>query len=539
MVKILICQLNPILGDFEGNLKKITESLKHRESYDVAVFPELSLSGYMPLDLIFDPSFITRQNHALSQLLQFAKDKLVIIGGIDSSHGEKPFYNSLFLLHEGEIKAKYHKMCLPTYDVFDEKRYFSEGQKPLVFQHMNQKFALSICEDIWAAANEVKETNYANHPFHAYQDVDVIINISASPFVKGKIHQRIELLAKLAKNYNSKIVYCCQTGGQDGIVFDGGSLVFNQLGEVCTFMKVFDEDTQVVDLQNLLPQEYQILNPYDEIEKAIIMGIKDFFYKQGFKSCLVGLSGGIDSSLTLYLAVKALGASHVQAFMIPSLFTSDMSIEDAGKIAELMNVKILSAPLGKVLTELEEMVKAQTSYQLKDITHQNMQSRLRGLFLMAMSNQTDALVITTGNKSEVAVGYSTLYGDTCGAFAPIADLFKMEVYGLAKHIQKKEHVFPERVFIKAPSAELARDQKDEDNLPPYVLLDEILKLILEENYSLEKILETKKFPEDIVRWVVKKVFQMEYKRQQYCPVVKLSKKTFNTGRKVPIVQKFY
>ncbi|NBO24171.1 MAG: NAD(+) synthase [Chlamydiae bacterium] len=415
----------------------------------------------------------------------------------------------------------------------------SEGKDPLVFEHMGKKFGISICEDIWASQNLVKETHYSHHPFDHYKDVDAMINISASPYVKNKFLTRFDLLQKVAKKYKAPIFYSCQVGGQDGVLFDGGSFVVNQRGEFVDHLQFFKEDEKVFDLNNLIKGDLPQFPIFEEIENAIIMGLRDFFYKQGFKGCLVGLSGGIDSSLTLYLCVKAFGAQSVYGFMIPSLFTSDMNIEDSTKLAKKLNVEIKSAPLGKVLTELEEMVKAQTSYQLKDLTHQNMQARLRGLFLMAMSNQTDHLVITTGNKSELAMGYATLYGDMCGAIAPLGDLLKTEVYGLAKHIQSKEEIFPKRIFIKAPSAELAFNQKDEDNLPPYPVLDQILSLFLEQGYSIEKIIEMTKIQREVVTWVIHKLFQMEFKRQQYAPVLKVSSKTFNLGRKMPIVQKFY
>ena len=539
MVKILIAQINPILGDFEGNLKQIEKSLLSIKDFDIAVFPEMSLPGYLPSDLILDSTFIKKQNLALERLKNIVKDKLIVVGGIDSSEGEKPFFNTAFLIYEGKIQARYHKMCLPTYDVFDEKRYFSEGKDPLVFEHMGKKFGISICEDIWASQNLVKETHYSHHPFDHYKDVDAMINISASPYVKNKFLTRFDLLQKVAKKYKAPIFYSCQVGGQDGVLFDGGSFVVNQRGEFVDHLQFFKEDEKVFDLNNLIKGDLPQFPIFEEIENAIIMGLRDFFYKQGFKGCLVGLSGGIDSSLTLYLCVKAFGAQSVYGFMIPSLFTSDMNIEDSTKLAKKLNVEIKSAPLGKVLTELEEMVKAQTSYQLKDLTHQNMQARLRGLFLMAMSNQTDHLVITTGNKSELAMGYATLYGDMCGAIAPLGDLLKTEVYGLAKHIQSKEEIFPKRIFIKAPSAELAFNQKDEDNLPPYPVLDQILSLFLEQGYSIEKIIEMTKIQREVVTWVIHKLFQMEFKRQQYAPVLKVSSKTFNLGRKMPIVQKFY
>lgn len=538
MVKILIAQLNPVIGDIEGNEKKIMASLGKEHDFDIALFPEMTLTGYMPQDLIFESSFLRRHQLSLERLTQFAKDKLVIIGGIDSSDGEKPFYNSAFLLHEGKIQAKYHKMCLPTYDVFDEKRYFSEGTHSLVYDFQGKKIAVTICEDMWAAENEVQETHYSHHPFSTIGQVDIIVNLTASPYVMGKAEKRLEIISSLAKKHQSFFFYACQVGGNDGVIFDGGSLVVDPEGKFVKQLSFFQEDIEVVNLENYHTSTPKFLPIQEEIENALILGFKDFFHKQGFTSCLIGLSGGIDSALTCYLAQKALGSKHVKAFMIPSLFTSNMSIEDAQIMANNLQIEIGTAPLGKVLKEIEDMVNLQTKVAIKDLTHQNMQARLRGLFLMAMSNQTNALVIATGNKSELAMGYSTLYGDMCGAIAPIGDLYKTQVYELVKAIQKKEKVFPERMILRAPSAELYFNQVDEDTLPPYPILDELIRLVIEENYSAEKISLLKKFEPEIVKWVVKKIYSSEFKRQQFCPILKVSKKTFGTGRKMPIVQKF-
>ncbi len=539
MVKILIAQINPIVGDFEGNFNKMINCMTNSEDFDICLFPELTLSGYPPLDLIFDPEFLIRQNHFLERCKNIFPTKLLIVGGIEPSSLEKSFFNSAFLIHNGNIQASCRKMCLPTYDVFDEKRYFSEGEEGVIFEFMGCKLGISICEDLWAAGEMVTETRYSRHPFSNFTDVDILLNLSASPYRKGKFKKRIELLNKVAKKYNAPIFYCCQVGGNDGVVFDGGSMVVTKEGDLAAILPRFKECYHVIDSEHLRKIEFKEPHLFDEMEEAIVLGLRDYFYKQGFSSCLIGLSGGIDSALALYLSVKAFGAQHVNAFMLPSLFTSDMSIIDAYTLAESLTVKIHSAPLDKVLIELEEMLKEQTFNRLKGLTHQNMQSRLRGLFLMAMSNQTDALVITTGNKSEIAVGYSTLYGDTCGAISPLGDLFKTELYQFAEHIQKKEAIFPETILTRPPSAELAFGQKDEDVLPPYKVMDEILRLYIEEGYSKQMILMMKKYDSEIVEWTIKRLYQTEFKRQQYAPIIRISKKAFNIGRNIPIVQKFY
>ena len=538
MVKILVAQINPTIGDFEGNYSKIKQSLLQNNEFDVALFPEMTLSGYSPLDLIFEPTFVEKQQEILNRLCELAPDKLLVVGGIYFNKEKSHYHNSAFLITEGKIKAYYNKMCLPNLDVFNEKRYFLPGNHSLIFEYKKKKFGISICEDIWAFTDEILAKKYSKNPFEDYQNLDCILNLSASPFEQGKWEKRLQVVQGCAKKIHTPVVMACQVGANDGLLYDGGSIIVDRDGQLVAMFSFFEEKTQVIDLDSLKKEPSKPLDKMEILEKGLIMGIKDYFKKTGFHSCLIGLSGGIDSSLTLYLAVKALGEKNVHTFMIPSLFTSDMSLEDSTALAKRLNVVIHQAPLGKVLTELEEMVKAQTSYQITGLTHENMQSRLRGLFLMAMSNQLDALVITTGNKSELAAGYATLYGDMCGCIAPIGDLFKTDVYALAKHIQKKEGVFPERVFTRAPSAELSFGQKDQDTLPPYDMMDEILKLYIEEGYSKEKIYETKKFPKEIVDWLIKKLYITEFKRKQYAPIFKVSKKTLGPGRIVPIAQKF-
>jgi NAD+ synthase (glutamine-hydrolysing) len=538
MVKILNVQINPIVGDFEGNFHKIQQTLKENSDFDIALFSELTLTGYPPLDLMFEPSFFEKQNAILDRIKEIAPDKLLVIGGIFHHQEKAHYHNSAFLILEGQIKAYYNKMCLPNYDVFDESRYFLPGSSSLIFEYKKKKIGISICEDIWAFADEKLAKKYSKTPFEDYQNLDCVLNLSASPFEQGKWEKRLEVVKLAAKKIQAPIIMSCQVGANDGLLFDGGSVAFDGKGQLVSIFPFFEEKAQVIDLDHLKVEPIKNVDKMEILEQGLILGIKDYFYKTGFQSCLIGLSGGIDSSLTLYLAVKALGEKNVHTFMIPSLFTSDMSLEDSVALAKRLKVVIHKAPLGKVLTELEEMVKAQTSYQMKGLTHENMQSRLRGLFLMAMSNQLDALVITTGNKSELAAGYATLYGDMCGCIAPLGDLFKTDVYALAKHIQQKEGIFPERVFTRAPSAELSFGQKDQDTLPPYEVMDEVLKLYIEEGFSVDKLKEMKKFSSETIDWLIKKLYLTEFKRKQYAPIIKVSKKTLGIGRIMPIAQKF-
>lgn len=533
-MQVLVAQINPTIGDFKENYRLIERMLQSNRSFDIALFPELALSGYAPQDLIHEADFINQQQITLLQVAQLAPQQLVIIGGIDRDQNTLQLYNAAFVLHQGQVQAVYRKMCLPNYDVFNESRYFHPGTEPLIFSYRGWQIGLSICEDLWAYLDTPP---YPHHPFSAYNQLDLIVNLSASPYEKGKAKRRSSVVRQAAVNTKSCVIMCCQVGAHDGILYDGGSLGYNPAGQLIFQSQFFEEDCQLVDINT--PSQDQLENhELDLLEKGLVLGISDYFRKTGFHSALIGLSGGVDSALTLLLTVKAIGASRVHAFMIPSVFTSDMSLADSKALASSLQVAIHQAPLNKVLIEIEEMVKAQTSGRLKGITHENMQSRLRGMFLMAMSNEMNALVVTTGNKSELAVGYATLYGDMCGSFAPIGDLFKTEVYQLVRYLQEKEKIFPERILMRPPSAELKANQKDQDTLPPYELLDAILKLYIEENIPYKELITRCGFPQEIVQAMIKKFYQSEFKRQQYAPILKLSRKSLGPGRIVPIAHRY-
>lgn len=533
-MQVLVAQINPTIGDFEENYRLIERMLESDQSFDIALFPELALTGYAPLDLIHEADFIHHQQITLLKVAQIAPEQLVIIGGIDRDPHTMQLYNAAFLLQQGQVQAVYRKMCLPNYDVFQESRYFQPGTEPLIFSYRGWRIGLSICEDLWAYLDT---PSYPHHPLAAYQQLDLIVNLSASPYEKGKALKRSSIVRQAAVKAKTSIIMCCQVGAHDGVLYDGGSLGCNPEGQWIFQSQFFQEERRVVNTK--IPSQHQIeYHEMDLLEKGLVMGISDYFRKTGFHSALIGLSGGVDSALTLLLTVKAIGASRVHAFMIPSLFTSDMSLSDSKALCASLQVAIHQAPLNQVLIELEEMVKAQTSGHIKGITHENMQSRLRGLFLMAMSNEMNALVVTTGNKSELAVGYATLYGDMCGSLAPIGDLFKTEVYQLVRYLQDKEKIFPERILLRPPSAELKANQKDQDTLPQYELLDAILKLYIEENVPYESLIATYGFSKEVVQAMIKKFYQSEFKRQQYAPILKLSKKSLGPGRTVPIAHRY-
>jgi len=543
-MKIALCQMNPIIGDFEGNLKKIKEMITSlKETVDVCVFHELAISGYAPFDLIFDPLFLEKQNQALSELkLQF-KSILIIIGAVTEApdYGDKPFSNSALLLYGGKIAARYDKVCLPNYDVFNEKRYFSSGIKPLVFPFKGKNLAITICEDIWGHSELVEDTMYPKDPIAelAHYKIDCLINLSASPFEQSKWKARIEVCKKASQSLKVPTMMCCQVGAFDGVIYDGQSVVVNKNAELCVLGKAFVEETLVVDLEDLVKQDLEFMEQEEELFLALSLGIKDYFHKQGFKSCLLGLSGGLDSAVVLALAVNALGANRVYAYFLPSKYSSKASREDATQLAKNFNVSLKTCSIEKLHEAMDHTVKNTLEKDVYELTDQNIQARIRGLLLMAFSNQSESLLLTTGNKSELAMGYSTLYGDMAGALSPLGDLYKKDVYSLAAWINKNQEIIPSNILKKAPSAELKYDQKDEDILPPYSILDAVLKLYLEEGYSRKQIVELKKFDTEIVFSIISKLHRMEYKRAQYAPILKVSKKAFNVGRKVPIVHQLY
>ncbi|MGC8942152.1 MAG: NAD+ synthase [Sulfurihydrogenibium sp.] len=568
-IRVALGQINTVLGDFDYNLNKILDYTKEAEKLeaDIIVFPELALTGYPPEDLVLKQSFIEKNTEYIKRLSQNVGNIVVIVGFIDK---QEDIYNAAAIIHKGEIKGIYHKQYLPNYGVFDEKRYFQEGKKLTILQIENYKFGISICEDIW----------YPENPINTYsiEGCEIIFNLNASPYSEGKPRKREELLKVRSRDNLVSIVYVNLVGGQDELVFDGNSLILNPDGEILAKGKPFEEDLIVADidleeifrrqlkdnrLKNLRSnykrqENVEIINLdynlkdkkthiqrklYPEISdvesnyKALVLGLRDYINKNGFKKVVLGLSGGIDSSLVATIAVDALGSENVKGVLMPSPYTSKESIEDALELSKNLNIQTFTIPITNLfeayLKEFSEIFK-----DLKpDTTEENLQARIRGNILMALSNKFGWIVLSTGNKSEMSVGYSTLYGDMVGGFAVLKDVLKTKVYELCRYRNSISKVIPDRVLTKPPSAELRPNQTDEAELAPYPILDQIIKLYVEEDYPVEDIIKLG-FDEKLVKKIVKLIDTNEYKRRQSPIGIKITERAFGKDRRMPITSRF-
>ncbi len=558
-IRIALAQINPTLGDFEANLRKIIHAigLARDASSDIVTFPELALCGYPPEDLLLRAGFVQDNRIALERLVPHCQRVNVLVGFADSA-GDK-VYNAAALLSQGRLIDVYHKVELPNYGVFDEKRYFSQGTGGLVFDINGVRFSTTVCEDIWIEGSITEE--------HARRNgAHVVLNIAASPFHAGKPQQRQKIFARFARAANAMLFVNNLVGGQDELVFDGGSFVLDTQGEILASAARFEEDMLLTDLRVEvsaqgapswnLKGEFHVLqganpsdrtfvaplktpepDPLNDIYKALTLGTRDYVLKNGFKKVLLGLSGGIDSALTAAIAVDALGRDNVIGVTMPSRYTSDETFSDAGLLAQNLGIRLLTIPINDIfqgyLKALEELFREGRP----GTETENLQARIRGNILMALSNRFGWLVLTTGNKSETAVGYCTLYGDTAGGFAVVKDVPKLLVYQLSQYVNDKSGraVIPESTILRAPSAELKADQVDEDSLPPYHVLDAILKEYVEEDKSPEDILG---FDPCLVTEVVRMVDRNEYKRRQAPPGVKITPKAFGRDRRMPITNRY-
>ncbi|MGS2717972.1 NAD+ synthase [Eionea flava] len=538
-INVLMAQINPLVGDVEGNTEKViqyTSDALHDYQADIVVFPELTLCGYPPEDLLLRPSMEIRISHALEVLAQQHFAAIVIVGYPKQVGLQQ--YNMAGVLKNGQWVAEYAKQQLPNYQVFDEKRYFKAGSEPIVFDCKGISTGLSICEDIWHDAPLLQAQSVGTK---------LLININASPFHQHKQQERLALLSKRAKQGDMAIVYVNQVGGQDELVFDGGSFVVNSDGQCQMQAPLYQEGLFLAQCQVVgggskavamfSPSKTLTLLPSSSLEivyQALVLGLRDYVNKNGFEKVILGLSGGIDSALTLAIAVDALGAKRVSALMMPFLYTSSLSKEDAAAQAKSLGVHYDSIAIESVYDAFMSSLENTFSNLPVDLTEQNLQARCRGVMLMAISNKTGCLVLTTGNKSELAVGYSTLYGDMAGGFDVLKDVPKTMVFELSKYRNSLgEEVIPRSVIERPPSAELAPDQKDEDNLPPYDVLDQILERYIERDESAGTIIEAG-FDVDTVYRVIHLVDLNEYKRRQSPIGIRISKKGFGRDRRYPI-----
>jgi len=551
-MRIAIAQLNPIVGDIEGNAERILEAAQtaFNRGAELLLTPELSLCGYPPRDLLLNLGFVEKMSRQLQLLSQQLPEKLaVLVGFVEKNtsatvRGEKPLFNSIALVKSQEIKQIFTKRLLPTYDVFDEDRYFASGKESQYFQltENNFKIGVTICEDVWNDEQFWGQRQYAVNPIAdlANLGVDLIVNLSASPYSVGKQKLRESLLSHSATRYNLPIVYVNQVGGNDDLIFDGDSVAFNRQGEVIYRAQAFTSSLELIEFnQDLLPAVIHPL-PIDEDEeiyRALVLGVRDYVQKCGFKRVIFGLSGGIDSSLVAAIATDALGKENVLAVMMPSPYSSDHSISDAVALVNNLGIKSEKLAIKEIMTAYDQLLERLFAGTDFGIAEENLQSRIRGNLLMALSNKFGHLLLSTGNKSEMAVGYCTLYGDMNGGLAVIADVPKTRVYSLCRWLNRHGEIIPLNVINKAPSAELKPNQKDQDSLPPYEILDAILALLIDRHQSAEQIIAAG-FEPEIVQKVIKLVKNAEFKRKQAPPGLKISDRAFGTGWRMPIASRW-
>ena len=532
-LRLSIAQINPLVGDVDGNQALIADAIGYAQDTlqaEVLVFPELAICGYPPEDLLHRDAFIQSCARAITDLSKLTQGITVIVGA--PIQEGRDLFNGALIIRDTQIIGKTYKQCLPNYGVFDEKRYFSSGNKTWVFELIPGVHAgVSICEDAWCS-EPILQAKQAG--------ADLMINLNASPFSVDKHQQRIQTMKQRAIQSQLPIVYVNQLGGQDELVFDGGSFVINDQADIVVQCPFFVAGCYAVDIainqDNRLVWQGARCQPLatdEAIYQALVLGVKDYVLKNGFSQVVLGLSGGIDSALTLAIAVDALGADQVTAVMMPYHYTSAASIEDAKYQARQLGVVYRSIPIDQMVLATNQTLEKVFSKKLHGVTKENIQARSRGILLMAIANEQNQLVLTTGNKSELAVGYATLYGDMAGGFAPLKDVYKTQVYRLAHYRNQIAQVIPERVLTRAPSAELAPDQTDADSLPPYEVLDAVLRLYIEHEHDLSAIVGAG-FDWAVVREVIDRVDANEYKRRQSPPGIKTTDKSFGRDRRLPI-----
>jgi len=541
-MKIGFAQINTTIGDLAGNHRKILESYRQLVSRDadLVIAPELAITGYPPQDLVFKSRFVPLNLATLEALHGEIGRVPLLVGFIDVNTGSgQPFHNAAALLQQGEPRQIIHKSLLPTYDVFDEDRYFQPASSVAPVEVAGIKIGLTICEDIWTE-KYLPRRLYGSAPVDSLiaQGARLLVNLSASPFTIGKPMRRVEMLSQLALQHRIPIAYCNAVGGNDQLIFDGNSLVLGPDGSLRAKLEPFAEDLAVIDTANdFAPITYRFQGEPEELHDALCLGLRDYVRKCAFKSVVLGLSGGIDSAVTAALAVNALGPENVLGVTMPTQYSSSGSVEDSRTLARNLGIRCLTISIKRSFEVFREQFREIFAGLPEDTTEENMQPRLRAMTLMALSNKFGSLLLTTGNKSELAVGYCTLYGDMAGGLAVISDVPKTMVYRLAEWINRDREIIPRASIEKPPSAELKPNQRDADTLPPYEILDPILELYVEQQLSVSEIV-ARGWDEKTVRWVQRRVDLNENKRPQSVPGLKVTSRAFGLGRKMPVAQRF-
>ena len=540
-MKIGFAQINPTVGDLKGNCELIVSAYERLAAAgaELVLTPELAITGYPPQDLVFKSRFVPENLALLEKLHSRIGETALVVGFVDRNEGRgKPFHNAAALLERGKPIRKTYKSLLPTYDVFDEDRYFEPATRVEPFEVQGKKIGVTICEDIWTD-EYLPRPLYDVEPARSLvaQGAEIILNLSASPFRLGAPACRLEMIAAQARTYHRPICYCNAVGGNDQLIFDGNSIAVNASGDSIAQLAGFRKDEKIVDTDSIDAIEFREAKTPEQLFAALSLGLGDYCRKCNFRSAVLGLSGGVDSAVTAVIAVDALGAENVTGVSMPSPYSSRGSIDDARGLARSLGINFLEIPI----TEAFKIFKGQFKEVFKGLpeneTEENMQPRLRAMTLMALSNKFGHILLSTGNKSELSVGYCTLYGDMAGGLAVISDVPKTTLYELARWLNRKREIIPISTIEKAPSAELRPNQKDQDTLPPYDVLDEILQLYVEENLSARDII-ARGFDEKTVRWVQRRVDLNEYKREQAAPGLKVTSRAFGMGRKMPIAQKY-
>lgn len=543
-MRVLVAQVNPTVGDLDGNVAKVLAAIAvgRKKRADIILLPELVLSGYPPGDFLLLPHFIDAVERALNEVIAASHGIALIVGlpRRNSSSGGKGLFNSAALIENGSLLGFQDKMLLPTYDVFDERRYFEPAKQASLWQIAGRHVGVTLCEDLWQHSDLLKEASYTCDPVIELQQQkpDYVFNLSASPFSVGKGSVRFRVCSKAASSLACPVVLCNQVGGNDSLIFDGHSIVVGANGRLLASAKGFSEEFLLVDLDHPVEVPDAISNPTEELFQALVLGLRDYFWKSGFQRACLGLSGGIDSAVVACIVVEALGVNNVLGLSMPSRYSSGGSLQDAKLLADNLGIANTVLPIEGPFQAYLDLLVPEFEGKPSDVTEENLQARIRGMILMAFANKHGYITLSTGNKSELAVGYSTLYGDMCGGLAVISDVTKRQVYALAEWINRDKEIIPQSTIQKPPSAELRPNQKDSDSLPDYDVIDNVIEASVEGHLSNEVIAKQFGYPLEIVEGLVQKIHRNEYKRRQSPPGLRVTEKALSAGRNFPIVQGF-
>lgn len=544
-MRVLIAQMNPTIGDLTGNSRLILSALAEarHQGAELVLFPELALCGYPPEDFLLLPHFCRAVEAHLVPIIEATKGLIAVVGTIRrSTEGEKALYNSAAIISAGRLLGYHDKVLLPTYDVFSERRYFESGGSMQLWNLAGHRIAVTICEDIWQHSGVVTDTLYKRDPVAELRPLgpDLLVNLSASPYSVARASLRTALCQKVAKTLQCPVLLCNQVGGNDSLIFDGNSVYVDASGKPRASGVAFAEDLLLVDTEETSPQlaPPSSIAGAAELYCALVLGVRDYFRKSGCTRACLGLSGGIDSAIVACIAVEALEAENVMAVVMPSRFSSPETMADAHQLAKQLRMPTREISIEGPFESFLEVLKPQFAGMSWDITEENLQARIRGTILMALSNKLGSIVLSTGNKSEFAMGYSTLYGDMCGGLAVISDLTKGQVYALARYLNQDREVIPATIISRPPSAELRPHQLDSDSLPDYAIVDAVLQDYVEDHLSPEEIAARRDYPLALVLDLVKRIHRSEYKRRQAPPGLRVTQRAFSVGRRFPIVQRF-